>query len=108
MAMVNRFDVFLVNLDAMPSEDAKNTRPAVVISPDELNRNVDHVIIAPIASTNAKYPTRVAVEFLNSPRFVILDQIRTVDKTRLVKKIGEIGDAAQGPVLDRLAELFAK
>jgi mRNA interferase MazF len=106
--MVSRFDVFLVNLDASISDDAKNTRPGVVVSPDELNRNVDHVIIAPLASTNARYPTRVAVEFLNSERFVILDQLRTVDKARLVKKIGEIGGAAQGEILERLAELFAK
>jgi mRNA interferase MazF len=106
--MVSRFDVFLVNLDASPSDDAKNTRPGVVVSPDELNRNVDHVIIAPLASTNAKYPTRVAVEFLNSERFVILDQVRTVDKARLVKKIGEINGAAQDEILERLAELFAK
>ena len=95
MAMVKRFDVFLVNLDSSPSGDAKNTRPGVVISPDEVNRNLDHVLIAPIASTNAKYPTRVAVDFLNSERFVILDQIRTVDKARLVKKIGEIAEPAQ-------------
>ena len=106
--MVNRFDVFLVNLDSSPSDDAKNTRPAVVVSPDEVNRNVDHVIIAPIATTNARYPTRVAVEFLNSERFVILDQLRTVDKARLVKKIGEIGDTARAAVLDKLSELFAK
>ena len=106
--MVNRFDVFLVNLDPSPSDDAKNTRPAVVVSPDELNRNVDHVIVAPIASTNAKYPTRVSVEFLNSERFVILDQIRTVDKVRLVKKIGEIGEDARDGVLERLGEMFAK
>ena len=108
MAVVNRFDVYLVNLDPSLSDDAKNTRPGVVVSPDELNRNVGHVIIAPIASTNAKYPTRVEVEFLNSERFVILDQIRTVDKARLVKKIGEIGPPAQAAILDRLGELFAK
>ena len=106
--MVSRFDVFLVNLDATLSNDAKNTRPGVVVSPDELNRNVDHVIIAPIGSTNAKYPTRVAVEFLNSERYVILDQIRTVDKARLVKKIGEIGESSHSSILDRLGELFAK
>ena len=106
--MVSRFDVFLVNLDAAPSDDAKNTRPAVVISPDELNNNVDHVIVAPIATTKAKYPTRVVVEFLNSERFVILDQLRTVDKARLVKKIGEIGGSAQDEVLDRLGEMFSK
>jgi mRNA interferase MazF len=108
MAMVSRFDVFLVNLDASLSSDAKNTRPGVVISPDEVNRNVEHVIIAPIASTNARYPTRVPVEFLNSERFVILDQIRTVDKARLVKKIGEISGPSQEVILDRLTELFAK
>ena len=106
--MVSRFDVFLVNLDASLSGDAKNTRPGVVISPDEVNRNVEHVIIAPIASTNTRYPTRVAVDFLNSERFVILDQIRTVDKARLVKKIGEITGPSQTVILDRLAELFAK
>jgi len=106
--MVNRFDVFLVNLDASLSDDAKNTRPAVVVSPDEMNRNIDHVIVAPLASTNAKYPTRVSVEFLNGERMVILDQIRTVDKARLVKKIGEIGEGAHDTILDRLSELFAK
>ena len=73
--MVSRFDVFLINLDASLSGDAKNTRPGVVISPDEVNRNVEHVIIAPIASTKARYPTRVAVDFLNSERFVILDRL---------------------------------
>lgn len=106
--MVNRFDVFLVNLDATPSGDAKNTRPGVVISPDEANRNVDHVIIAPLASTNTRYPTRVGVDFLNSERFVILDQMRAVDKARLVKKIGEIADPARDIILDRLGEMFAK
>lgn len=108
MAVVNRFDVYLVNLDPTPSDAAKNTRPAVVVSPDEVNRNIDHVLIAPIATTNAKYPTRVAVEFLNSERSVILDQLRTVDKSRLVKKIGEIGEASRDLILDRLVEMFAK
>lgn len=106
--MVNRFDVFLVNLDHAPSDDAKNTRPGVVISPDEANPHLDHVIVAPLASTNAKYPTRVSVEFLNSERFVILDQMRAVDKTRLVKKIGMIAEGSQDAILDRLSEFFAK
>ena len=108
MAVVNRFDVFLVNLDSTPSDAAKNTRPGVVVSPDEVNRNIDHVLIAPLATTNARYPTRVPVEFLNSERSVILDQIRTVDKVRLVKKIGEINEASRDSILDRLSELFAK
>ncbi len=106
--MVKRFDVFLINLDPGVSEDAKNTRPGVIVSPDEMNRNVDHVIVAPLSSTNAKYPTRVPVEFLNSERMVILDQIRTVDKDRLVKKIGEIGEPSRDDVIERLGEMFAQ
>jgi mRNA interferase MazF len=106
--MVKRFDVYLVNLDSAPSDAAKNTRPGVVVSPDEVNRNIDHVLIAPLATTNAKYPTRVVVEFLNSERSVILDQLRAVDKVRLVKKIGEISENSHGTILDRLGEMFAK
>ena len=106
--MVNRFDVFLVNLDSDVAGDAKNTRPGVVISPDEANRNIDHVIVAPLASTNAKYPTRVPVEFLNSERFIILDQMRAVDKARLVKKVGEISEMSRETILERLGEMFAK
>ncbi|MGD9563997.1 MAG: type II toxin-antitoxin system PemK/MazF family toxin [Pyrinomonadaceae bacterium] len=106
--MVSRFDVYLINLDDEISTDPKNTRPAVVVSPDELNRNIDTVIIAPLASTNVPYPTRVEVDFLNAKRFVILDQVRTVDKERLVKKIGSLERRAHRDVLDRLEELFAE
>lgn len=106
--MVNRFDVYLVNLDYEPSADAKNTRPCVVVSPDEMNCNIQNVVIAPLSSVSAEYPTRVSVDFLNNGRAIILDQIRTVDKVRLVKKIGEIGKAAQKETLKRLQELFAE
>ncbi len=106
--MVSRFDVYLINLDERLTADPKNTRPAVVISPDELNRNIDTVIIAPLASTNARYPTRVPVDFLNAERFVVLDQIRAIDKARLVKKIGEIGRSSQTDITSRLQELFAE
>ena len=106
--MVSRFEVHLVNLDPEISRDPKNTRPSVVISPDEVNRNLSSVIIAPIASTNSEYPTRVPVEFLNGRRFVILDQIRTVDRERLVKKIGEIDEASRRAIVERLQELFAE
>ena len=105
--MVTRFEVYLINLDDTPSKDPKNTRPGVVVSPDELNRNVDTVIIAPISATRAKYPTRVPIEFLNETRYVILDQIRTVDSSRLVKKIGELEKEARAAVADRLLELFS-
>jgi mRNA interferase MazF len=106
--MVKRFEVYLVSLDPLPSKDAKNTRPAVVISPDEVNGNLDSVIIAPISSTNAKYPTRVLTQFLNSERVIVLDQIRTVESKRLVKKIGEIDKTTRASVIARLQELFAE
>jgi len=105
--MVERFDVFLVNLDPQPSADPKNTRPCVVISPDEVNRNLENVIVAPLSSTELRYPTRVLVNFLNAERSVILDQIRTVDKQRLVKKIGSISKDARNETIKRLQELFA-
>lgn len=106
--MVNRFDVYLVNLDAEASKDAKNTRPCVVISPDEMNANVSYVIIAPISASQSNYPTRIPVELLKNKRSIVLDQIRTVDKDRLVKKIGEIDKTAQKQTLDRLQEMFAE
>ena len=106
--MVKRFEVYLVNLDPQPSKDAKNTRPAVVISPDEMNDNLENVIIAPLSSAGAKYPTRITVNFLNNERAIVLDQIRTVDTVRLVKKIGEIDTAAQKTTLERLQEFFAE
>lgn len=105
--MVNRFDVYLLNLDAEPSDDPKNTRPAVVVSPDELNHNVQTAIVAPLSATRALFPTRVPVEFLNETRYVILDQIQTVDNVRLVKKIGSLESEARAAVTDRLLELFA-
>ncbi|MEO7673601.1 MAG: type II toxin-antitoxin system PemK/MazF family toxin [Pyrinomonadaceae bacterium] len=105
--MVKRFEVYLVNLDPQPSKDAKNTRPAVIISPDEMNDNLANVIIAPLSSTKVVYPTRLSTEFLNSGRSVILDQIRSVETVRLVKKIGTIDAKAQKAILAKLQELFA-
>lgn len=105
--MVKRFEVYLVNLDPAPSADARNTRPCVVLSPDEMNRHISNVIIAPLASTDKKYPTRIAIDFLNGERSIVLDQLRTVDRTRLVKRIGEIDESAKTAVIARLQELFA-
>ena len=106
--MVNRFDVYLVNLDAYISKDAKNTRPCLIVSPDEMNHNLKNVIVAPLSSTTVKYPTRIIVNFLNSERALVLDQIRTVDSARLVKKIGEIDVASRNEILNCLQEIFAE
>lgn len=106
--MVNRFEIYLVNLDDAVTDDPKNTRPALVISPDEMNRHLEYVLIAPIASTKTRYPTRVPIHFLNSERAVILDQIRTVETARLVKKIGDVGRSTQTSILSKLSEMFAE
>src|SRR5947207_2654264 len=107
MAMVARFDIFLLNLDERVSKDAKNSRPCLILSPDEMNDNIGSVIVAPVSSAaDHRYPTRLPVTILNAERSIILDQLRTVDKDRLVKKIGELDTASRKDVLDRLQELF--
>ncbi|HXF43484.1 MAG TPA: type II toxin-antitoxin system PemK/MazF family toxin [Pyrinomonadaceae bacterium] len=105
--MVNRFDLYLVSLDDEPTPDPKITRPAVIISPDEMNRYLETVIVAPLSTTTCRLPTRISTNFLNSERSIILDQIRTVDKKRLVKKIGELSDSARQDVTKCLLEMFA-
>ena len=107
MAMVKRFDICLVNLDPEVTQDAKNTRPCVVVSPDEMNGNIGHVLIAPISSGTAAYPTRIAIDLLNSKRYIVLDQLQTVDTERLVKKIGEVDTITQKLALETLQEFFA-
>lgn len=106
--MVKRFEVYLVNLDPQPSKDAKNTRPGVVISPDEMNDNLESVMIAPLSSNKLNYPTRVSTQFLNTTRTIVLDQIKTVESERLVKKIGEIDAESRDATLTKLQELFAE
>ena len=106
--MVSRFEIYLVNLDPEVSRNARNTRPAVVISPDEMNRNLAHIIVAPISSPPNGYPTRIPIDLLGGERAVVLDQMRSVDSARLVKKIGEADASTQKQILDRLDELFAE
>ncbi|NNE97560.1 MAG: type II toxin-antitoxin system PemK/MazF family toxin [Pyrinomonadaceae bacterium] len=108
MAMVNRFEIYLFNLESDPSGEAKNTRPCVVVSPNEMNKHIESVIIAPISSANRDYPTRVGFDFLDKKRAVVLDQLRTVEKDRLVKRIGEIKGITREKVLSVLQELFAQ
>lgn len=105
MGLVKRFDVFLVALD--PTEGSK-TRPALVVSPDEMNRHIATVIVAPMTTRSGAYPTRVPCRFQGKRGHVALDQIRTVDKARLVKRLGRIGAKTQARVLSTLAEMFAE
>ncbi|MCB2167394.1 MAG: type II toxin-antitoxin system PemK/MazF family toxin [Deltaproteobacteria bacterium] len=105
--VVNRFDMVLINLDPTVGSEIKKTRPCLVISPDEMNRHIRTVIIAPMTSANKDYPTRVSCRFKKKEGQIVLDQIRTVDKTRLVKKLGVIDANAQLKVISVLQTLFA-
>ncbi|MDZ8235876.1 MAG: type II toxin-antitoxin system PemK/MazF family toxin [Nostoc sp. ChiQUE01a] len=106
--VVRRFDVFLVNLDPTIGSEIQKTRPCVVILPDEMNRYIATVIVAPMTTKGQAYPTRIACEFQGKDGQIVLDQIRTVDKARLVKLLGQISDHEQKLVIDTLAEMFAE
>jgi mRNA interferase MazF len=109
MAMVvNRFDVFLVNLDPTIGSEIQKTRPCLIISPNEINHHIATVIVAPMTTKGQTYPTRVTCQFQGQNGQIVLDQIRTVDKTRLVKLLGQITTEEQKTVLDILAEMFAE
>ena len=105
---MNRFDVFLVALDPTIGREIKKTRPCTVISPDEMNHHIGTVIIAPMTTKGRDYPTRVPCTFQGAAGQVVLDQIRAVDKTRLVKKLGRLSPSASDRVLSVLGEMFEK
>jgi mRNA interferase MazF len=105
--VVKRFDVYLINLDPTMGSEIQKTRPCLVISPDEMNRFIRTVIVAPMTSKGTTYPTRVACKFQGKHGQVVLDQIRTVDKGRLVRRLGKIDKQTQAEVLSVLGEMFA-
>lgn len=107
MVIIRRFDVFLVSLNPTQGSEINKTRPCLVISPDELNRSIRTIIVAPMTTKEKEYPTRVPCEFMNKKGQIVLDQIRTIDKSRLVKKLGELDDMQSQVVLDVLQRLFA-
>ena len=106
--VIQRFDVWLVALDPTVGSETKKTRPALVVSPDEMNAHIATVIIAPMTTKGRDYPTRVPCSFQRKSGQVVLDQIRTVDKIRLTRRLGRLDATTSDAVLDTLAELFAK
>jgi mRNA interferase MazF len=106
--VTKRFDVYLVNLDPTIGVEIQKTRPCLVISPDEMNAYIQTVILAPMTTKARDYPTRVNCRFEGKDAHIVLDQIRTVDKSRLIKRLGRVTTATQKHVLAVLAELFAE
>jgi mRNA interferase MazF len=108
MAVVaNRFDVYLANLDPTVGSEIQKTRPCLVISPDEMNTHIRTVIVAPMTTAGKDYPTRVSCTFKKKKGQIVLDQIRTIDKIRLVKKLGTIDPGTQLKVITTLQRLFS-
>jgi mRNA interferase MazF len=94
VAGVDQYSVCLVNLDPTVGHEIKKTRPCVVISPDEMNRYIATVIVAPMTTQSHNYPTRVPLAFQGKNGWIVLDQIRTIDKSRIVARIGKLDIAA--------------
>jgi mRNA interferase MazF len=105
--VIERFDVYLVALDPTIGSEILKTRPCLVISPDEMNRTIATVIVAPMTTRGRLYPSRVTCRFQNKEGQVVLDQVRAVDKRRLLKRLGRIAPGTQRAVLQVLAAMFA-
>lgn len=105
--VARRFDVYLVNLDPTVGSEIRKTRPCVIVSPGEMNDHIATVIVAPMTTRGRAYPTRVTCRFAGKEGQIVLDQLRTVNKSRLIRRLGRLGSQAQDAVLDTLRELFA-
>jgi mRNA interferase MazF len=105
--VIDRFGVFLVDLSPTVGSAIRKIRPCVIVSPDEMNRQIATAIIAPMTTRGRPYPSRVASRFQGKAGQIVLDQIRTVDKSRLGPRLGRIDNATQSAVLLVLADIFA-
>lgn len=105
--VAKRFDVYLVNLDPAVGSEIRKTRPCLIISPDEMNRHIRTVIVAPMTTVRRDYPSRVSCRFQRKEGQIVLDQLLTIDKSRLVRKLGTLDPKTQLDVVNVLQQLFA-
>ena len=105
---MTRGEVHLVRLDPTLGSEIKKTRPCLVVSPDELNAHLRTALVAPMTTGGQAYPWRIRCRFRNRAGYVALDQLRTVDQERLVKRLGTISSETLNHVLGGLQEMFAK
>ena len=105
--VAKRFDVLLIRLDPTEGREIKKTRPCLVISPDEMNRHISTLIVAPMTTRGPSFPTRVGCEFRGKEGQIVLDQVRTIDRSRLLRKLGTIDEETRSRVLSVLQEMFS-
>ena len=103
---LNQYQIIIVNLDPTIGSEIKKTRPCVIISPDEMNKYLRTVIIAPITSKSKNYPTRINIEIEGHTDWVVIDQIRTIDKKRIIKKIGSLSKSEKKEIKEIIKETF--
>lgn len=106
MGMVKQYDIYLINLNPSIGYEIQKTRPGVIISPDEINLYIKTVIIAPMTTKSHMYPTRVQVNFNDKIGWIVLDQIKTIDKKRCLKKLGRIDDYTIKQIKDVIKLMF--
>lgn len=104
----HRDEVWLVSLDPAQGFEMQKTRPCVVISPDELNRNLQTVVVAPMTTATRLYPTRVRVRFQAKTGQIALDQLRAVDRQRLMRKLGRVSSGTANATSATLVEMFSR
>ncbi len=105
--VVRRFDVVLIRLDPTEGREIQKTRPCLVVSPDEMNRHSRTVIVAPMTTRGPSFPTRIPCDFKGKTGQIVLDQIRTTDKARFVRKLGSLDEQTGEAALRALQKMFA-
>lgn len=108
MSTPKRGDVFLVSLDPTTGREIRKTRPCLIVSPDELNEHLSTFLVAPMTTGGHPYPFRLPCRFEKKDGFVVLDQLRTVDRVRFTKRLGRIAPATLSKALGALREMFTE
>ena len=106
--VMEQYSICLVNLDPTVGHEIKKTRPCIIISPDEMNKNIATIIIAPMTTKSRAYPTRIPLTFKRKNGWIVLDQIRTIDKCRVIKKIGKLNIGKISDVKNVINEMLVK
>jgi mRNA interferase MazF len=104
--VIKQYEVYLISLDPTIGHEIKKARPCVIISPDEMNKNISTIIIAPMTTQSHFYPTRIPLKFTGKDAWIVLDQLRTVDKKRLIRKLGKIEQVIINQVKSIIKEML--
>lgn len=103
---INQYDIILVNLDPTMGSEMKKTRPCVVLSPNEMNKYLQTIVLAPITSTSKPYPTRIEIKNRQTKGWIVIDQVRTVDRVRMIKRLEQLDEDTIERIKNIIKETF--